>query len=141
MKRLIAVGLLGLTACTPAQTAAWLDWHAQDPDGAQAWLASPEGQESLDDEEPQASTEPLTNAHGSRWDRIARCESGGNWSYPPVTNRTGTYSGGLMIGHRWWGPNGGKQYAEWPYLATKAEQIAVAEVILSKNGWGAWDCS
>lgn len=89
---------------------------------------------------PAAESQPaMTNV--GRWDRIARCESGGRWDYPPVTNSSGTYSGGLMIGHKWWGPNGGKQYAEWPYLATKAEQIAVAETIWRANGPAAWDCA
>jgi hypothetical protein len=148
-----AIGMMGLTACSPAQMETWLSWNAQDPTAAQEWANTPEGQSLIHNDsdgdgvvEPDApqggggsgSVVAITN--GGRWDRIARCESGGNWSYPPVTNRTGTYSGGLMIGHRWWGPNGGKQYAEWPYLATKAEQIAVAEVIWSKSGQSAWDC-
>jgi len=44
----IAVAALALTAaCTPEEAKHWLAWHASDPDAAQAWLASPEGQESL----------------------------------------------------------------------------------------------
>ena len=74
------------------------------------------------------------------WDDVAWCESGGRWDYPPVTNRTGTYSGGLMIGTRWWPVYGGDEFAPQAYLATKNEQIIVAERILDDNGRGAWDC-
>jgi len=46
-----------------------------------------------------------------------------------------------MIGHKWWGPNGGTQYAQYPYQATKAEQIAVAENIADAVGLDAgWQC-
>ena len=90
--------------------------------------------------------DPPAEAWTVNWDNVAQCESGGNWGHPPVSNSSGTYSGGLMIGHRWWGPNGGKQYAEWPYQATKAQQIAVAENIVDANGGGyagadrGWQC-
>ena len=51
MKR--ALGVLALvatmTACTPAQATFWMQWHREDPDAAQAFLASPEGQATLDD--------------------------------------------------------------------------------------------
>jgi hypothetical protein len=96
---------------------------------------------------PEALTAPvpddgLRQVHSDAvWNKIANCESGGNWSHPPVTNSSGTYSGGLMIGHRWWGPNGGKQFAEYPYQATRAEQIHVAENIADANGLDAgWQC-
>lgn len=97
------------------------------------------GVDLVADSSEQAAPEPqVTNA--SRWDRIARCESGGRWDYPPVTNNTGTYSGGLMIGHRWWPAYGGEEFATYPYQASKAEQIAVAERIWADNGADAWDC-
>lgn len=73
------------------------------------------------------------------WDRIAYCESGGNWSHAPVHNSAGTFSGGLMIGHAYWHANGGR--APFPYLASKAEQIAVAETIAAKIGLDrGWQC-
>jgi hypothetical protein len=125
--------LAALTACTPAQQQAWTEWHAQDPAAAEAfadrWVAEHQAQQ-------------VSSRYGvAVWDRIARCESGGNWSHPPVTNSSGTYSGGLMIGHRWWGANGGNQYAAYPYQATKAEQIAVAENIADDIGLDrGWQC-
>jgi hypothetical protein len=139
---LVLVLVLLFAGCTPAQRAAWLEWNTRDPAGAQEWLATPDGQASLDDGEVSATdSQELTNSHASRWDRIAWCESGGDWSYPPVTNRTGTYSGGLMIWQKAWIVYGGQAYAGWAYQATKAQQIDIAERILADQGWGAWDCA
>lgn len=82
---------------------------------------------------------PAPPGGGGLWDSIARCESGGNWAHPPVRNRFGTFSGGLMIGHAYWHANGG--VAPAPYLATKAEQIAVATTIAAKIGLDrGWQC-
>ncbi|MCD6056544.1 MAG: resuscitation-promoting factor [Thermomicrobiales bacterium] len=61
------------------------------------------------------------------WNAIAECESGGNWSHRPVTNSHGTFSGGLMWNHYYWDRLGGERYADQPWQATKAEQIAVSE--------------
>lgn len=48
MKRpLVLAALLALTACTPAQTAAWLRWHRDDPDAAVAFLDTEQGQALL----------------------------------------------------------------------------------------------
>ena len=80
------------------------------------------------------------------WDDVAWCESGGNWSHRPVTNSSGTYSGGLMIGHRWWDHWGGEEFADSPYQASKEQQIIVAERIVDANGGGyagadrGWQC-
>ena len=83
----------GCTACTPEQSTEWLGWFRHDKDGAGAWLASPEGQASLTDPTIDVPAPPpppqpaLRNRQGDRvWNYIARCESGGRWDYPPVTN-------------------------------------------------------
>ena len=92
---------------------------------------------------PQCAPRPQTTAavtHQSRWDRIAHCESGGQWQHRPVTNRFGTFSGGLMIWHKAWDAYGGKQFARYPYLASKAQQIVVAERIWADRGSRAWQC-
>lgn len=128
-----AVSALALTACTPSEIDAWLQWHAQDPVAAEAFANQPEIQALLHPPAPVSS-------NLARWDRIARCESGGRWDYPPVTNRTGTYSGGLMIWTKAWVVYGGQQFAPQAWLATKAQQIVVAERIWADNGPGAWDC-
>ena len=135
-RAILAVGLLALVACTPRQLAEWVEWHAADPEAAIAFANQPEVQASL---AARGSTDPAP--YNSRWDRIAACESGGRWDYPPVTNRTGTYSGGLMIWTRAWPAYGGTEFAPQAWQATKAEQIIVAERILDDQGWGAWDCA
>jgi len=61
---------------------------------------------------------------GSLWDQLAICESGGNWAYPPVS---GGFSGGLMFHIGTWRSMGGEEFAPDAYLATREQQIIVAE--------------
>jgi uncharacterized protein YabE (DUF348 family) len=70
-----------------------------------------------------------------RWDEIARCETGGNWAMVGPT-----YSGGLGIYNGTWNEFGGPQFASNPGLATREQQIIVAERIRAKYGFGAWGC-
>jgi len=72
---------------------------------------------------------------GSRWDLLAQCESGGNWAYPPVA---GGFSGGIMFHIGTWLANGGAEFAGDAYLASREQQIIVAEKVLESSGWGAW---
>ena len=74
------------------------------------------------------------SAAGSVWDRVAACESGGNWS---INTGNGFYGGLQFAGSTWRGYGGG-QYASRADLATKSEQIAVAQRVLSSQGPGAW---
>jgi LysM repeat protein len=67
----------------------------------------------------------------SAWDRLAQCESGGNWSI----NTGNGYYGGIQFDARTWHAHGG---AGLPHQASKAQQIAVAERTLAAQGWGAW---
>src|SRR5437764_7683472 len=73
-------------------------------------------------------------AAGSAWDRIAACESGGNWSINPGNG----FSGGLQFTPSTWRAFGGTAYASSAYLAGRSAQIAVAERVLAAQGWGAW---
>jgi resuscitation-promoting factor RpfA len=68
---------------------------------------------------------------GSVWDRLAQCESGGNWG----TNTGNGYSGGLQFAPGTWRANGGTGSA---HNASRAEQIRVAERVRASQGWGAW---
>ena len=70
-------------------------------------------------------------ASGSVWDRLAQCESGGNWSI----NTGNGYSGGLQFSSGTWRANGGTGSAS---NASRAEQIRVAERVRASKGWGAW---
>jgi LysM repeat protein len=72
---------------------------------------------------------------GGVWDRLAQCESGGNWA----TNTGNGYSGGLQFSPGTWQANGGSGSA---HNASRAEQIRVAQRVLASQGWGAWpSCS
>ena len=68
------------------------------------------------------------------WDAVAQCESGGNWAI----NTGNGYYGGLQFSPSTWAAFGGHEYASNAHLATKAQQIAVAERTLDVQGPGAW---
>ncbi|MFI1204772.1 transglycosylase family protein [Streptomyces sp. BHT-5-2] len=71
------------------------------------------------------------------WDKVAQCESGGNWSI----NTGNGYYGGLQFSNSSWAAAGGTKYAARADLATKSQQIAVAEKLLAMQGPGAWTCA
>jgi LysM repeat protein len=75
---------------------------------------------------PTASADP-----GSAWDRLAQCESGGNWAI----NTGNGFSGGLQFTSGTWRAFGGTGVA---HHASREEQIVVAERVLAKQGWRAW---
>ncbi|WP_063775173.1 transglycosylase family protein [Streptacidiphilus anmyonensis] len=78
-----------------------------------------------------------TGAHAatvSTWDAVAQCESSGNWSI----NTGNGYYGGLQFDQSTWDAYGGQQYASRADLATKDQQIAVAEKVLAGQGPTAW---
>ncbi|MFI1396449.1 transglycosylase family protein [Streptomyces sp. NPDC020681] len=68
------------------------------------------------------------------WDRIATCESGGNWHI----NTGNGYYGGLQFSAGTWRAYGGGAYAATADRASKAQQIAVATKVQRAQGWGAW---
>jgi LysM repeat protein len=65
------------------------------------------------------------------WDRVAQCESGGNWQ----TNTGNGFSGGLQFTPSTWRSFGGTGAA---HQASRQQQIAVAERVLAAQGWNAW---
>ncbi|MCL7380689.1 transglycosylase family protein [Streptomyces sp. 35G-GA-8] len=73
-------------------------------------------------------------ADASTWDRVAECESGGIWS---ADLRNGYY-GGLQISQETWDDFGGAEYAASADLASRSQQIAIAEKILDAQGPRAW---
>lgn len=71
----------------------------------------------------------------SDWDRLAECESGGDWSI----NTGNGYYGGLQFSQQSWEAVGGSGL---PSDASKEEQIQRAEQLRQMQGWGAWpSCS
>ncbi|AKN16187.1 resuscitation-promoting factor RpfA [Mycobacterium haemophilum DSM 44634] len=73
-------------------------------------------------------------ATDGEWDQVARCESGGNWAI----NTGNGYLGGLQFSQGTWASHGGGEYAPSAQLATREQQIAVAERVLATQGRGAW---
>lgn len=71
---------------------------------------------------------------GSVWDRVAACESGGNWHI----NTGNGYYGGLQFSSSTWLGYGGAAYASRADLATREQQIAIAQKVLAGQGWNAW---
>lgn len=78
------------------------------------------------------SVSGATQAHAdSVWDRVAQCESGGNWN----TNTGNGFKGGLQFTSSTWRAYGGSGAA---HNASKSEQIRVAKNVLKGQGPGAW---
>ena len=65
------------------------------------------------------------------WDRVASCESGGNWSI----NTGNGYYGGLQFSLGTWRAYGGSGL---PSNASREQQIAIAKKLQADAGWGAW---
>ena len=82
-----------------------------------------------------ANAVPAAPAHTAtppgNWDKIAACETGGDWN----TDTGNGYYGGLQLNATTWRDYGGQGL---PHQASKATQIGVAEKVLAKQGWGAW---
>ena len=81
---------------------------------------------------PGTEVPPVSN--GATWDALSRCEAGGNWA---INSGNGFY-GGVQFDQNTWERNGGLRYAQRADLATREEQIAIAEVTRARQGWGAW---
>jgi resuscitation-promoting factor RpfA len=78
---------------------------------------------------PTASAAP-----DSDWDRLAQCESNGDWSI----NTGNGYHGGLQFSASTWQAFGGGEFAPTANQASREEQIVIAERTLAGQGWGAW---
>ncbi|GAA2107093.1 MULTISPECIES: transglycosylase family protein [Brevibacterium] len=74
---------------------------------------------------------PAQAASDSVWDRVADCESGGDWHI----NTGNGYYGGLQFSQQTWEAFGGEGM---PHEASRTEQIRVAQNTLEEQGPGAW---
>jgi hypothetical protein len=79
-----------------------------------------------------AGAAPAEAATTTVWDRVAKCESGGNWK---INTGNGFY-GGVQFAAGTWKAYGGNTYASQAHQATKAEQIAIARRVLAGQGRG-----
>ena len=82
----------------------------------------------------KVSTSSAGVANVGLWDKIAACESGGNWSI----NTGNGYYGGLQFNLQTWRAYGGTGR---PDQQSKAAQIAVAERVRKASGLSAWSCA
>ncbi|MFE9848957.1 transglycosylase family protein [Streptomyces sp. NPDC005576] len=73
-------------------------------------------------------------ADATTWDKVAECESGGTWS----ADFGNGYYGGLQFSQETWASYGGTDYAQRADLASRTQQIAVAEKVLDAKGPQAW---
>jgi resuscitation-promoting factor RpfB len=78
-----------------------------------------------------SSSSTSSTPSGSVWDKLAECESGGNWSI----NTGNGYYGGLQFSLSTWRAYGG---SGMPHEASREEQIAIAKKLQADAGWGAW---
>jgi uncharacterized protein YabE (DUF348 family) len=88
---------------------------------------------------PAVVAQPRITFHGTkadpRWDRIAECETGGNWAAQGPT-----YQGGLGIYYKNWLHYRDKNMPMNAGDATREQQIIVAIRIKNEHGWRAWGC-
>ncbi|MFI1414051.1 transglycosylase family protein [Streptomyces sp. NPDC020707] len=83
---------------------------------------------------PLIGTGVANAADVDTWNKVAACESTSNWHI----NTGNGYYGGLQFSRSTWEAYGGRAYAARADLATKDQQIAVAEKVLDSQGPGAW---
>jgi hypothetical protein len=81
-----------------------------------------------------AAAHAAQSATDAQWDHVARCESGGDWHL----NTGNGYYGGLQVSARTWASFGGHRYARRADLASRSEQIDVANRIYAADGWSPW---
>ena len=85
-----------------------------------------------------SSSAPVSSgSSGVNWDGIANCESTNNWSI----NTGNGYYGGLQFDISTWNSAGGSAYASRPDLASREQQIAVAENLYADRGTSPWACA
>ncbi|MBT2443998.1 LysM peptidoglycan-binding domain-containing protein [Streptomyces sp. ISL-36] len=88
---------------------------------------------------PARAAEPEVPAYACAkdqwpWGCVAECESGGRWN----ANTGNGFYGGLQFWQATWVEHGGLRYASRADLATRAQQITIAEEVLRTQGWAAW---
>ncbi|WP_329218012.1 LysM peptidoglycan-binding domain-containing protein [Streptomyces sp. NBC_01485] len=83
---------------------------------------------------PLLAASGASAADGTVWDKVAQCETGSSWS---ANKGDGEY-GGLSLTQKQWETYGGLDYAASPDLASRNQQIAVAQKLLAAENIGAW---
>ncbi len=110
------------------------------PSVPKAPSSTPSAPKSTPAPEPTSSPESsagLNLANAAMWDRIAQCESTGNWSI----NSGNGYYGGLQFDIQTWLGAGGGDFAQRADLASRGEQITVANRVKAQRGLSPWGCA
>ena len=81
-----------------------------------------------------SSTSGMDLRRMALWNRIAQRESGGNWSI----NTGNGYYGGLQFSASTWLSAGGGKFAPRADLATREEQITIANALFDRVGGSPW---
>lgn len=99
----------------------------------EAWHAEQEriAHEEQHRQQEQARQASASVSGNSVWDRLAQCESGGNWSI----NTGNGYYGGLQFNLQTWQAYGGTGY---PHQHSRATQISVAQRLHAARGFQPW---
>jgi len=82
-------------------------------------------------QQQQQAAPARSSGGGTVWDRLAQCESGGNWAI----NTGNGYYGGLQFLPSTWRAAGG---SGMPHQASREEQIRVAENLRAEAGFRPW---
>lgn len=90
---------------------------------------------------PVSSPKPVNTggldlSRAAMWDRIAQCESTGNWHI----NTGNGYFGGLQFDSGTWLGAGGGKFAARADLATREQQITIANHVYASRGLSPWQC-
>ena len=84
-----------------------------------------------------ATAGSATAATDAQWNKLAECESGGDWGI----NTGNGYYGGLQFSRSTWLAYGGGAFAPTANKATREQQISIAAKVAVGQGWGAWGCA
>ena len=101
---------------------------ADEPNG------SDDAGDSNDEPESPPPDESASNEPDGVWDKIAKCESGGNWHI----NTGNGYYGGLQFSAATWKSVGGPGL---PHQYSREVQIKYAKILQARSGWGQWSCA
>lgn len=103
--------------------------------------ASPSKKPTHSDDSSGHSSQPKPDDNASEsdtsdtvWDKIAKCESGGNWHI----NTGNGYYGGLQFSAATWHSVGGSGL---PHQHSRETQIKYAKILQARSGWGQWSCA
>src|ERR1044072_8431757 len=108
------------------------------PNRTRALLAGATGVSTVAVARTVGGGSPASAATNDTWNKVAACESSGNWEI----NTGNGYYGCLQFSQPTWEAYGGTRYAARADLATRAQQIWVAEKVLAAQAPGAWpQCS